>query len=98
MKLTRPVTKQPEMRWTGQRWHCKAEIALRSWELARICDYMIGVQAQRRLGLPPGELRDDLDRSVLALRARRVDSVVTGEDVFKSTEATGKIISLGGAA
>lgn len=80
----------------GGYWICNAEIALREWELERIRQYMIGRQAKNRLGLPPGDVRDDLDASVKALHAKRIATNVTGEDPFRATRAIGdKIISLG---
>lgn len=96
--ITLPVTKQPQMEWRAdmKAWLCRAETALRQWELVRICNYMLGVQAQRRLGIAAGDVRDDIDASITALRQRKVLMAVTGEDPFKSTEARGsRIISLG---
>lgn len=96
----RAITKQPTMVWradlNGGYWICDFPTALREWELERIRLYMLAQQAKNRRGLPPGDVRDDLDASVTALRAKRVATNVTGEDPFKSTEARGdRIISLG---
>jgi hypothetical protein len=40
-------------------------------DLTRVRDHLLKTQKQRRLGLIPGELRDDLDRSVEALKHNR---------------------------
>jgi len=97
---TIPVAKQPTMAWradlNGGYWICNADIALREWELERIRQYMLVQQARNRKGLPPGDIRDDLDASVKALHAKRVATNVTGEDPFRATRAVGeRIITLG---
>jgi hypothetical protein len=64
---------------------------------------MLKVQAGRRLGLVAGDTRDDLDASVKALHAGKVQQWAAGPqmdgsgeiEVFRATEGTGKIISMG---
>lgn len=64
---------------------------------------MLKVQAARRLGLMPGDIRDDLDASVRALNEGKVQQWAAGSqmdgsgeiEVFRATQGTGKIITLG---
>jgi hypothetical protein len=69
----------------------------------RCVEFMLRVQSARRVGLGPGDTRDDLDASVVALREGRVRQWAAGPqmdgsgeiEVFRATQGTGKIISLG---
>ena len=71
--------------------------------IQRCVDFMLKVQAGRRLGLMPGDTRDDLDASVKALREGKVQQWAAGPsmdgsgeiEVFRSSAGTGKIISMG---
>jgi hypothetical protein len=64
---------------------------------------MLKVQAGRRLGLGAGDTRDDLDASVKALHEGKVQQWAAGPqmdgsgeiEVFRATQGTGKIITLG---
>jgi len=61
---------------------------------------MLKVQAARRLGLNPGDTRDDLDASVKALNEGRVRQWAAGPqmdgsgdiEVFRATQGSGKVI------
>jgi hypothetical protein len=62
---------------------------------------MLKIQAARRLGLMPGDTRDDLDASVKALNEGKVQQWAAGPSmdgsgeisVYRATEGTGKIIT-----
>lgn len=83
--------------WDGKRWLVYSESVLPASMLRATATYLLRVQSQRRLGLSPGPLRDELDETVKALREGRIVSATRGGDVFKATAGTGKIISLGAA-
>jgi hypothetical protein len=65
--------------------------------------FMLKIQAARRTGLTPGDTRDDLDASVKALNEGKVKQWAAGPqmdgsgeiEVFRATQGTGKIITLG---
>jgi hypothetical protein len=90
--------------WDGKKWVVQSFAPLTEGQLQRIGKWLLKVQHQRRLGLSPGPTRDDLDASVTALRLGRImcglspdykDTSGQQFAAFKSTEGTGKIISLG---
>jgi hypothetical protein len=64
---------------------------------------MLKIQAGRRLGLMPGDTRDDLDASVTALREGKVKQWAAGPQmdgsgdiaVYSANQGTGKVITLG---
>ncbi len=65
--------KQPAMEWRPALgvWLLRTETPLPAWAVKRCVDFMLKIQAARRLGLNPGDRRDDLDASVTALRENR---------------------------
>jgi hypothetical protein len=73
------------------------------WAVKKCIEFMLKVQAARRLGLMPGDTRDDLDASVKALNEGKVQQWAAGSqmdgsgeiEVFRTTQGTGKIITLG---
>lgn len=101
------MARQPAMEWRptldGGTWLLRAETPLPAWAVKRCVEFMLKVQAARRLGLMPGDTRDDLDASVTALRAGKVKQWAAGAqmdgsgeiEVYRATEGTGKVITLG---
>jgi hypothetical protein len=97
--------KQPAMEWRPKMgvWLLRTESPLPQWAVQRCVDFMLKIQGARRLGLLPGDTRDDLDASVKALREGKVQQWAAGPhmdgsgeiEVFKSTAASGKIYSMG---
>jgi hypothetical protein len=82
--------------WDGERWVVQSATALTSEQLWRIAGYLLPVQRARRLGLKPGDRRDDLDRAIAALEAGKIVCGVTmtrnGAEPFKATQGTGRIM------
>jgi len=84
-------------------WFLRTESPISAWAVKRCTEFMLKVQAARRLALGPGDTRDDLDASVKALKEGRVEQWAAGPqmdgsgeiEVFRATQGTGKIISLG---
>ncbi len=70
------------------------------WMVKKCIQFMLKIQAARRLGLNPGDTRDDLDTSVKALNEGRVRQWAAGPqmdgsgeiEVFRATQGTGKVI------
>jgi hypothetical protein len=99
------ITKQPAMEWRPARgsWFLRAESPLPGWAVKRCAEFMLKIQTARRIGLMPGDTRDDLDASVKALHEGRIEQWAAGPqmdgsgeiEVFRATQGTGKIISLG---
>lgn len=99
------MSKSPAMEWrpTLGSWLLRTETPVPAWAVQRCVDFMLKVQAGRRLGLMPGDTRDDLDASVKALREGKVQQWAAGPqmdgsgeiEVFRATQGTGKIISIG---
>ena len=99
------LAQQPAMEWrpASKCWYLRTETPVPEWAVKRCIDFMLKVQAARRLGLMPGDTRDDLDASVKALQENRVWQWAAGAqmdgsgeiEVFRATQGTGKIISLG---
>lgn len=99
------LAKQPAMEWRPAMgvWLLRTETPLPDWAEKRCVEFLIKVQEQRRVGLGPGDQRDDLDASVKALREGRVKQWAAGPhmdgrgeiETFRATQGTGKIISLG---
>lgn len=99
------LAKQPAMEWRPALgcWLLRTETPLPEWAAKRCVQFMQRVQSQRRIGLAPGDQRDDLDASVAALNEGRVKQWAAGPsmdgsgevEVFRATQGTGKIISLG---
>ena len=97
--------KQPAMEWRPAlgSWLLRTETPVPAWAVKRCADFMLKVQAGRRLGLGAGDTRDDLDASVKALREGKVQQWAAGFqmdgsgeiEVFRATHGTGKIISMG---
>ncbi len=63
------LRKQPAMEWrpTLGSWLLRTETPMPEWAVKKCIEFMLKVQAARRLGLMPGDTRDDLDASVKAL-------------------------------
>ena len=99
------LARQPAMEWRPALgcWLLRTETPLPAWAERRCVQFMQRVQSQRRVGLMPGDQRDDLDASVAALNEGRVKQWAAGGqmdgsgeiEVFRATQGTGKIISLG---
>lgn len=93
------------MEWRGAQgvWFLRTESPMPEWAVKRCAEFMVRVQEARRLGLKPGDTRDDLDASVRALKEGKIEQWAAGPqmdgsgeiEVFKATRGTGKIISLG---
>ena len=85
--------------WEGARWIVQSQTALSDDQLRRIGAWLRKVQVERRVGLRPGAMRDECDETIRALdEGRIVCGVREGGDVFRASQGTGKIISLGRAA
>ena len=99
------MSKSPAMEWrpTLGSWLLRTETPVPAWVVERCVAFMLKVQAGRRLGLMPGDTRDDLDASVKALHEGKVQQWAAGPqmdgsgeiEVFRSSAGTGKIISMG---
>ena len=99
------ITKQPAMEWRPSlgSWLLRTETPVPPWVVKNCVSFMLKVQAARRLGLMPGDTRDDLDASVKALHEGKVQQWAAGSqmdgsgeiEVFRATQGTGKIITLG---
>jgi len=100
------LARQPAMEWRpalGQ-WLLRTETPLPTWAVKKCTEFMLKTQSARRLGLMPGDVRDDLDASVKALHEGRIAQWAAGQqmdgsgeiEVFRATQGTGKIISIGG--
>lgn len=99
------MAKNPAMEWrpTLGSWLLRTETPVPQWVVDKCVDFMLKVQAARRLGLMPGDTRDDLDASVKALKEGKVQQWAAGSqmdgsgeiEVFRATKSTGKIISIG---
>ena len=99
------MAKNPAMEWrpTLGSWLLRTETPVPQWVVDKCVDFMLKVQAARRLGLMPGDTRDDLDASVKALKEGKVQQWAAGSqmdgsgdiEVFRATKGTGKIITLG---
>ena len=99
------MSKSPAMEWrpTLGSWLLRTETPVPAWVVERCVAFMLKVQAARRLGLMPGDTRDDLDASVKALHEGKVQQWAAGPsmdgsgeiEVFRATQGTGKIISIG---
>ena len=94
--------RQPAMEWRPAfgEWLLRVESPVPEWAVKRCVDFMLKIQAGRRLGLMPGDTRDDLDASVKALNAGKVKQWAAGPqmdgsgeiEVFRATTGTGKVI------
>lgn len=94
--------RQPAMEWRPAMgcWLLRTESPLPSRHVVACRDFLLKVQAARRLGLPPGDTRDDLDASVKALHENRIKQWAAGQqmdgsgeiEVFRAAQGTGKII------
>jgi len=98
--------KQPAMEWRPKLncWLLRAEFPLETRQVLACIEFMKKIQEARRLGLNPGDIRDDLDASVKALEENRVRQWAAGPHmdgsgeitVFRATQGTGKtLIDLG---
>jgi hypothetical protein len=95
--------RQPAMEWRPAlgEWLLRVESPVPEWAVKRCADFMLKIQAGRRLGLMPGDTRDDLDASVKALNAGKVKQWAAGPqmdgsgeiEVFRATTGTGKVIT-----
>jgi hypothetical protein len=92
--------RQPAMEWRPAMgcWLLRTETPLSARHVAACRDFMLKIQASRRIGLMPGDIRDDLDASVRALNENRIQQWAAGPGmdgrgeiaVFSSTQGTGK--------
>ena len=81
-------------------WLLRVESPVPEWAVKRCADFMLRIQAGRRLGLMPGDTRDDLDTSVTALREGKIKQWAAGPQmdgsgeiaVYSATTGTGKVI------
>ena len=99
------MVKQPAMEWRPAlgSWLLRTETPVPQWVVQKCVAFMLKVQAGRRLGLGAGDTRDDLDASVKALHEGKVQQWAAGPqmdgsgeiEVFRATQGTGKIITLG---
>ncbi len=98
--------KQPAMEWRPGLgfWLLRTESPMDLRQVMAIRDWMLKIQDGRRAGLMPGDVRDDLDASVVALREGRIRQWAAGPNmdgrgeiaVFAANRGTGKtIIDLG---
>ena len=80
------------MAWEAARgeWLVFAPVALSAAQLDRIARWAEPYQLQRYRAALPGDTKDELRRSVEALKARRVACIVQNNEgtVFASTERT----------
>lgn len=85
--------------WDGEQWVVGSTFALTRRQLLRIAKWLLEVQRQRRLGMPPSDRRDDLDRAIRALVDGKIVCGLAdrgaGVVPFQSTQGTGKIITMG---
>lgn len=79
-------------------WVVDSWVVLTKARLERVVQHTLATQRQRVAGLPPGDRRDVLARSIAALEARRIvhrpiakplEREVT---IFSATTGTGRII------
>ena len=94
--------KQPAMEWRPDMncWLLRTESPLPRPQVLACIEFMKKIQGGRRLGLLPGDRRDDLDASVKALEENRVKQWAAGPhmngkgeiEVFRATQGTGKLI------
>jgi len=94
--------RQPAMEWRPSldSWLLRVESPVPEWMVKKCIQFMLKIQAARRLGLNPGDTRDDLDTSVKALNEGRVRQWAAGPqmdgsgdiEVFRATQGTGKVI------
>jgi hypothetical protein len=92
--------RQPAMEWRPAMdcWLLRTETPLSARHVAACKAFMLKIQAARRLGLNPGDIRDDLDASVRALNKNRIQQWAAGPGmdgrgeitVFGATTGTGK--------
>jgi len=92
--------KQPAMEWRPGLgfWLLRTETPMDLRQVLAIRDWMLKIQDGRRAGLMPGDMRDDLDASVVALREGRIQQWAAGPGmdgrgeitVFGATTGTGK--------
>jgi len=97
------MLRQPAMEWRPPlgRWLLRVESPVSERVVQKCVEFMLRVQAARRLGLLPGDTRDDLDASVKALNEGKVQQWAAGPqmdgsgeiEVFRATQGTGKIIT-----
>jgi len=79
-------------------WLLRTETPMDLRQVLAIRDWMLKIQDGRRAGLMPGDMRDDLDASVVALREGRIQQWAAGPGmdgrgeitVFGATTGTGK--------
>lgn len=90
--------------WDGARWIVSSASPLTRDQLRRIGAWLRQVQAQRRVGLAPGSVRDECDQTIRALDDGQIECALTPEysgpdgqqyAMFRATAGTGRVISLG---
>jgi hypothetical protein len=64
--------------WTGSEWHVQIEHAIDPRMRDNIIAYLRPIQVQRLRGRPLGDVRDDCERSIAALDAKRIVQVFAG--------------------
>jgi hypothetical protein len=97
--------RQPAMEWRPNLgcWLLRTETPVPQWVVQKCAEFTLKTQMARRIGLMPGDTRDDLDASIKALQEGLIKQWAAGPqmdgsgeiEVFRATKGTGKIISLG---
>lgn len=90
---------KPRMWWNGSGWVLDTETGLTLGEERRAIAFTLKVQVDRLLCLPPGDKRDECERTIAALRCGRVTQNIIGVgdkvlfDAYKS--AGNKVFPMG---
>ena len=82
-------------------WILDVDVLLSARQIDGVCHWAIPHQIKRWIALPLGAKKDELHRAIKLLEQRRVLQRLVhdanGEaSIFKATQGTGKIISIGG--
>lgn len=82
-------------------WLLDVDVTLTRQQLARVCNWAIKHQIQRWNSLPLGPKKDELALAIQQLKQYKIQQIIIetkgGENLlFKSTQGTGKIFSVGG--
>jgi len=64
--------------WTGTVWHVQIAHAIDPRMAKNIIDFLRPIQVQRWRSLPPGDLKDDCERSIKALDECKIEQVFVG--------------------
>lgn len=80
------------------RWLIDSPVVLNDAQVERIRQHTLMIQRQRHSGMPPGDRRDMIGKSIAALEAGRIfhrpipKALEREATVFAATPGTGKII------